>query len=94
MFGLIKFVFGIAKLTTKFIIIMGIGTIFLSKPFFVNEDSHFEVIRSKEHVYQVNYEKDTIDSVEIFDKEGNYKGQYEYSELRGIHKKVIDGVKK
>lgn len=74
--------------------IMGIGAVLLSKPFFVDNDSHFEVIRSKEYVYQVNYEKDNIDSVEIFTKDGDFKGQYEYSELKGNHKKVIDKVKK
>jgi hypothetical protein len=90
----IRFIFGIASLAGKFIIIMGIGAVMLSKPFFVDTDSHFEVIRSRDNVYQVNYEKDTIDSVEIFDREGNFKGEYEYSELKGSHKKVIDGVKK
>jgi hypothetical protein len=74
--------------------IMGVGVVLLTKPFFVDDDSHFQVIRSRDNVYQVNYEKDKIDSIEIFDKEGNYKGQYEYSELKGNHKKVIDGVKK
>jgi hypothetical protein len=73
---------------------MGIGTIFLAKPPFVDTDSHFEVIRSQDNVYQVNYEKDTIDSVEIFDREGNFKGEFEYDELKGIHRKVIDAVKK
>ena len=91
---MIRFIFGIASLVGKFVMIMGVGVVLLSKPFFVDDDSHFQVIRSREHVYQVNYEKDKIDSIEIFDKEGNYKGQYEYSELKGNHKKVIDGVKK
>jgi hypothetical protein len=91
---MIRFIFGIASLAGKFIIIMGIGAVMLSKPFFVDTDSHFKVIRSRDNVYQVNYEKDTIDSVEIFDREGNYKGEFEYSELKGSHKKVIDGVKK
>jgi hypothetical protein len=90
----IRFIFAMASLAGKFIIIMGIGAVMLSKPFFVDTDSHFEVIRSRDNVYQVNYEKDTIDSVEIFDREGNFKGEYEYSELKGSHKKVIDGVKK
>ena len=36
----------------------------------------------------------SIDSVEIFDKEGNYRGEYEYSEMKGNHRKVIDAVKK
>jgi hypothetical protein len=89
---MIKFIFGIAGLVGKFVIIMGIGTLFLAKPPFVDTDSHFEVIRSKDNVYQVNYEKDKIDSVEIFDKEGNFKGEFEYNELKGNHKKNIDGV--
>jgi hypothetical protein len=91
---MIRFIFGIASLAGKFIIIMGIGAVMLSKPFFVDTDSHFEVIRSRDNVYQVNYEKDTIDSVEIFDREGNFRGEFEYSELKGSHKKVVDGVKK
>jgi hypothetical protein len=91
---MIRFIFGIATLAGKFIIIMGIGAVMLSKPFFVDTDSHFEVIRSRDNVYQVNYEKDTIDSVEIFDKYGNFKGEFKYSELKGSHKKVIDAVKK
>jgi hypothetical protein len=89
-----RFVWGMAKLTTKFIMIMGVGTLFLSKPPLIDTDSHFEVIRSRDNVYQVNYEKDIIDSVEIFDREGSFKGEFEYSELKGNHKKVIDGVKK
>ena len=91
---MIRFIFGIASLVGKFVMIMGVGVVLLSKPFFVDDDSHFQVIRSREHAYQVNYEKDKIDSIEIFDKKGNYKGQYEYSELKRSHKKVIDGVKK
>jgi hypothetical protein len=91
---MIRFVFGMIGLVGKFIVIMGIGTLFISSPFFIDTDSHFEVVRSKNYVYQVNYEKDIIDSVEIFDREGNYKGEFEYSELKGNHKKVIDGVKK
>ena len=91
---MIRFIFGMASLAGKFIMIMGVGVVLLSKPFIVNDDSHFQVIRSREHVYQVNYEKGKIDSVEIFDKEGNYKGQYEYSELEGSHKKAVDGIKK
>jgi hypothetical protein len=91
---MIRFIFGIASLVGKFVIIMGIGAVMLSKPFFVDTDSHFEVIRSRDNVYQVNYEKDTIDSVEIFDREGNFKGEFEYDELKGIHRKVIDAVKK
>jgi hypothetical protein len=91
---MIRFIFGIATLAGKFIIIMGIGAVMLSKPFFVDTDSHFEVIRSRNNVYQVNYDKDTIDSVEIFDSEGNFKGEFEYGELKGGHKKVIDAVKK
>jgi hypothetical protein len=89
----IRFLFGIASLAGKFIFIMGVGIVFLSKPPLVDTDSHFEVIRSKSYVYQVNYEKDVIDSVEIFTKEGDFKGQYEYGELEGSHKKVIDAVK-
>jgi hypothetical protein len=89
----IRFIFGIASLAGKFIFIMGAGIVFLSKPPLVDTDSHFEVIRSKSYVYQVNYEKDVIDSVEIFTKEGDFKGQYEYGELEGSHKKVIDAVK-
>ena len=91
---MIRFVFGIASLVGKFIMIMGVGVVLLSKPFFVNDDSHFQVIRSKEYVYQVNYSKDNIDSVEIFTKEGVYKGEYEYSELKGNHRRVVDSVKK
>jgi hypothetical protein len=91
---MIRFIFGIASLVGKFVMIMGVGVVLLSKPFFVDDDSHFQVIRSREHVYQVNYEKDKIDSVEIFDREGNYKGEFKYSELKGNHRKVIDGVKK
>jgi hypothetical protein len=91
---MIRFIFGIAGLVGKFAIIMGIGTIFLSKPFFVDTDTRFEVIRAQDNVYQVNYEKDKIDSVEIFDREGNFKGEFEYAELKGNHKKIIDAVKK
>lgn len=94
MFGLIKFLFGGAKVVTKLLLIMGVGTVLLAKPPFIDTDSHFEVVRTKSYVYQVNYSRDKIDSVEIFDKQGNYKGEYEYSELKGIHKKVINGVKK
>jgi hypothetical protein len=92
-FGLFKFVFGMAGLVTKFVVIMGIGTSILSRPPIVNTANHFEVVRSKEYVYQVNYEKNNIDSVEIFTKDGDFKGQYEYKELKGSHKKVIDAVK-
>jgi hypothetical protein len=91
--NVIRFLFAIASLAGKFIFIMGIGTLFLSKPFFVDTDSRFEVIRSKEYVYQVNYEKDNIDSVEIFTRDGDFKGQFEYTELKGNHKKIIDAVK-
>ena len=90
---MIRFIFGMASLVGKFVIVMGIGTLFIAKPPFVDTDSHFEVIRSRDNVYQVNYEKDKIDSVEIFDKYGNYKGEFEYSELKGNHKNIIDGVK-
>jgi hypothetical protein len=90
MFGLFKFVFGVAGLVTKFVVIMGVGTLILSRPSIVNTDNRFEVIRSKDYVYQVNYEKDVIDSVEIFTKDGDFKGQYEYNELKGNHKKIID----
>lgn len=91
---MIRFIFGVASLAGKFIMIMGVGAVLLSKPFFIDSDSHFEVVRSKNYVYQVNYEKDKIDSVEIFDKEGNFKGEFEYNELNENHKKVIDKVKK
>jgi hypothetical protein len=87
-----KFIFGVASLVGKFAIIMGIGTIMIAKPPFIDTDSHFEVIRSEKNVYQVNYEKDKIDSVEIFDKEGNFKGKFEYNELKGNHKKIIDSA--
>lgn len=90
---MIRFIFGLIGLVGKFIMIMGIGVVFLSKPFFVDTDHHFEVIRHEDNVYQVNYEKDKIDSVEIFDSEGNYKGEFKYSELKGSHKKVIDATK-
>ena len=90
---MIRFIFGIATLAGKFIIIMGIGAVMLSKPFFVDTDSHFEVIRSRDNVYQVNYDKDTIDSVEIFDREGNFKGEFEYNELKGNHRMIIDKAK-
>ena len=89
---MIRFIFGMASLVGKFIIVIGIGTLFIAKPPFIDTDSHFEVIRSKEYVYQVNYEKDQIDSVEIFDREGNYKGEFEYNELKGSHKKIIDSA--
>ena len=88
-----RFIWGIAGLVTKFVVIMGVGTLVFIKPPFAANDSHFEVIRSKDNVYQVNYSKDTIDSVEIFDKEGNFKGEFEYNELKGVHKKIIEGVK-
>lgn len=89
---MIRFIFGLASLAGKFVMIMGVGIVFLSKPFFVDTDHRFEVIRSEDNVYQVNYEKDKIDSVEIFDSEGNYKGEFEYSELKGEHKRIIEGV--
>jgi hypothetical protein len=93
MFGLFKFVWTIAGLATKFVVIMGVGTLILSRPPIANTDNYFEVIRSKEYVYQVNYEKDNIDSVEIFTREGDFKGQYEYNELKGNHKKIIDSAR-
>jgi hypothetical protein len=94
MFALLKFIITGAGAVMKIVFIMGIGTILLIKPPFVNTDSRFEVLRSEKYIYQVNYEKDKIDNIEIFDRDGNFKGQYEYNELKGAHKKVVDTIKK
>lgn len=93
MFGILKILIGGAKVITKLMFVMGLGTLILIKPPFINTDNHFEVIRSKSHVYQVNYEKNKINSVEIFDREGNFIGEFEYEYLKGNHKKVIDSIK-
>jgi hypothetical protein len=92
MFGLFKFVWAMSGVVVKFVVIMGISTLIISRPPILNTDNRFEVIRSKDYVYQVNYEKDVIDSVEIFTKAGDFKGQYEYNELKGNHKKIIDSA--
>lgn len=90
---MIRFIFGQLGYMGKLIFIMGLGTVLFVKPPFIDTDSRFEVIRSEDYVYQVNYEKDKIDSVEIFDRSGNFKGEYEYSELKGTHKNIIDKTK-